>query len=131
MWSIVKSNRAYDDIVPWLQANRCPYMYDVETVKAANEYGIYRYPIGSDFDGDVYEGGWKDGKAYGQGTYTFSDDDVFKDDNQHKQGVYTYASGQGTVILNLITYANGEVYVGGFKYGKKHGQGKNTYANDL
>ena len=44
-WPIVKSNRAYDDVVTWLQANRCPYMYDDNTVKTANEYGIYRFAM--------------------------------------------------------------------------------------
>ena len=33
MWSIVKSNTAYKDIEAWLRANRCPHVYDAETVK--------------------------------------------------------------------------------------------------
>jgi len=69
-WPIVKSSRAYDDMVPWLQANRCPYMYDDETLKTANEYGIYR-----NANGNVYEGEWRDGKYYGQGKFTWPDGD--------------------------------------------------------
>ena len=82
-WPIVKSSRAYDDIVPWLRANRCPYIYDDESKKTANEYGIYRYP-----DGSAYEGGFKDGKKHGQGKYTFANGDVYegnwKDDKMQR-----------------------------------------------
>ena len=52
-WPIVKSSTAYDDIVSWLKANRCPYIYDAETVKIASEYGIYRH-----VNGGVFEGEW-------------------------------------------------------------------------
>ena len=105
-WPIVKSSRAYDDMVPWLRANRCPYMYDAETKKTANEYGIYRFANGS-----VYEGEWRDGKRTGQGKSTWPDGDVyeggFKDDKRHGQGKYTYA--------------NGNVYEGGYKDDNVHG----------
>ena len=113
-WPIVKSSRAYDDIAPWLKANRCPYIYDAETVETANEYGIYRID-----DGDVYEGDWRNGMSHGQGKYTWPDGDVYeggwKDDKQHGHGKYTYASG--------------EVYEGGWKDDNKHGQGKHTWAD--
>jgi hypothetical protein len=39
-WPIVESNAMYDDVVPWLQANRCPRIYTNVTVKTANDYGI-------------------------------------------------------------------------------------------
>ena len=64
-WPIVKSSRAYDDVVPWLQANRCPYMYDAITEKTADVYGISRY-----HSGEVYEGSYKDGSHHGQGKFT-------------------------------------------------------------
>ena len=67
-WPIVKSSRAYDDIVPWLKANRCPYMYDDETVETANEYGIYRYDDDYDDDDDDYD-------------YDNDDDNDVNDDN--------------------------------------------------
>jgi len=112
-WPIVKSSRAYDDMVPWLKANRCPYIYDDESVKTANEDGIYRY------DGGVYEGEWKDGKKHGRGRYKSADGDVYegcyKDDNLYGQCTATYASGA--------------VYEGGFEDGKRHGKGKTTWAN--
>ena len=80
-WPIVKSSRAYDDGVPWLKANGCPYIYDAETVEIANEYGIYRY-----VNSGVYEGEWRDGKAHGQGKYTYAHGSVhegsYKDDKK-------------------------------------------------
>ena len=113
IWSIVKSSRALDDMVPWLHANRCPYMYDDETKKTANEYGIYRFA-----NGDVYEGGWKDGKKYGIGKYTWVSGAIYKggwSDNK-KDGPGTY------------TWPDGNVYEGGYKNSKKD-QGKYTWAN--
>jgi uncharacterized protein (DUF2147 family) len=63
MWSIVKGNTAYKDIETWLRTNRCPRVYDAETVKTANECGIHRHA-----NGNVYEGGKvldpKNGKSY-------------------------------------------------------------------
>ena len=114
MWSIVKSNTAYKDIEAWLRANRCPRVYDAETVKTANEYGIYHRAYG-----EVYEGSWKDGNYRGQGKCTFANGNVYegswKDDYRHGQG--------------KLTFANGDVYEGSWKDDKKHGQGKYTYAN--
>jgi len=58
VWPIVKSCAKYNDIVPWLRLNRCPYVYDAETKMTANEYGIYHYIVGEN-DGWSYEGNWK------------------------------------------------------------------------
>ena len=69
LWSIVESNVSYIDIIPWLRANRCPYVYDDETIKTANEYGRYRYFQHTfwPFNYRVYEGMFKDGRFHGQG----------------------------------------------------------------
>ena len=85
VWPIVESSAMYDDVVPWLQANRIPRMYNAITVLAANNYGIYEYPISEEEDDDddydyestmfdVYEGEWKDGKKEGKGTLTYFED---------------------------------------------------------
>ena len=137
MWSIVKSNTAYKDIEAWLRANRCPHVYDAETVKTANEYGIHRGAYGC-----VYEGSWKDGKYHGQGKYTWTSGNVYegssKDGKAHGQGKVTYANGEvyeGSYKDNKrhgqgkFTCANGEIYEGSWKDNKKHGQGKLAYAN--
>lgn len=80
MWLIVKGNHAYDDILPWLRVNKCPHVYDIETAKTANEYGILRYSIHyrrRKFQCNCsswacnynyrYEGDWVEGKMHGQG----------------------------------------------------------------
>ena len=58
-WPIVESNAMYDDVIPWLQANRCPRIYTDITVLAANDYGIYRRHKRGFYDGD-----WRDGKRH-------------------------------------------------------------------
>ena len=136
-WPIVKSSRAYDDIEPWLKANRCPYIYDAETVKTASEYGIYRYA-----SGDMYEGEWRNGKLMGQGKYTYADGDIheggYKDDKRRGQGKYICVNGDAYEGCfknskhhgqGKYSYANGTVYEGCWKYHKKHGVGKMTYAD--
>jgi hypothetical protein len=138
-WPIVESNAMYDDVVPWLQANRCPRMYTAITVLTANDYGIYTYVIAEeadenededeDEDEDVnsarYEGDWKDGMKHGQGRITFTDDDEYDEiiyegswvDNAKCVYVGFFENdeyhGQGTLIN-----ANGSVYVGVFGHDK-------------
>jgi len=137
MWAVVKRSRAYDDIQPWLRANRCRYIYNRVTMKTANEYGIYRYA-----DGGVYEGDWRNGKYNGQGSYTYAGGDIYegewRDGKRHDQGKYTYINGdvyegcwkdgdyhgQGK-----ISYPDGEVYEGEWRDGKRHGQGRYTCNN--
>ena len=71
------------------------------------------------YNGDVYEGEWKDDKKNGQGIYRFSDGRVYegewKDDNRN---------GLGT-----MTWPNGVVYEGEWKDNKMNGQGKMTLAD--
>ena len=78
-WPAVKSHIRYKDIEPWLIANRCPYMYDDETKKTANVYGIYR-----DENNGCYEGTWKDGKRLGQGKYTSANGSVIEGEWREK-----------------------------------------------
>jgi hypothetical protein len=71
-----------------------------------------------------YSGTWKDGKRYGQGTYTYSNGDKyvgeFKDDKKHGQGTFTWApNSEGT----------GDKYVGEWRDDKKNGQGTYSYAS--
>jgi len=69
------------------------------------------------FNGDKYEGEFKDGKRHGQGTYTFKDGRIYV--GEFKDGA---SHGQGT-----IKYKDGSMYVGEFKDGKRHGQGTIKY----
>jgi hypothetical protein len=98
---LVASSAEYRDIEPWLEENRCPFMYDNDSVKTANVYGIYRYVDDDDDDVDdnyLYEGEFKDGKFHGHGKYTYADGDVYeggyKHDFRHGHGKYTYADGE-------------------------------------
>ena len=69
--------------------------------------------------GNKYVGEWKNGKIYGQGTYTFADGDKYVGDWRNNK-----PNGQGT-----FTFADGDKYVGEFRDGKKHGQGTYTRAD--
>ncbi len=67
--------------------------------------------------GHRYEGGWKDGKRHGQGTFTSSNgryEAGWKDDLFH--GQYTFTS------------ANGDTIRGEYKDGEKHGESTFTSA---
>jgi hypothetical protein len=119
-WPAVKSHIRYKDIEPWLIANRCPYMYDIETKKTANIYGIYRYEVEEEDDiSYVYEGNWRRGKFHGQGKLTYADGEVYE--GAWKAGM---RHGQGK-----CTYASGSVYEGDYKDDLRNGQGKYTFAD--
>eukprot|EP00911_Craspedida_sp_UC1_P002268 UC1_evm1s1721 len=79
-------------------------------------------------NGNVYEGGWKDNKFYGQGKYTWSDGDVYegeyKDDVQHGQGKFTAGTnGSGRDFTCDEGFKAHSVYEGGYHEGKRHGVG--------
>ena len=116
LWVIVESNIAYNDIVPWLRANRCPRVYTVATLKTANEYGIFRY------NNDCYEGGWKEGKRHGQGKYTWANGSIYG--GGWKDGQKGNRHGHGKQI-----YPDGNVYEGRWKNNQRHGYGKLTYSD--
>ena len=67
-------------------------------------------------DGDIYQGGYKNGEMDGQGTFTYANGDIYQ--GGFKNGKM---DGQGT-----YTDANGNKYQGGFKNGKMDGQGTYT-----
>ncbi|KAL9179048.1 hypothetical protein ACHAXT_000090 [Thalassiosira profunda] len=73
------------------------------------ERGIIDYP-----NGDVYEGGLKDGKRHGRGVCKFACGSIYdcewQDDAPHGEGRFTAS--------------NGHIYVGEIKDGKKHGKGR-------
>ena len=60
-----------------------------------NEIDITK--LGYEYNGNKYEGEWKDGKKHGQGTYTWSNGDVYegewKDNNPNGQGTLTFPDG--------------------------------------
>ena len=59
----------------------------------ANDISTHEYA-----NGDVYEGGWKDGKREGRGKMTFADGQVyegdFKSGTEEGHGIRTYATHQ-------------------------------------
>jgi len=84
--------------------------------------------------GNVYEGGFKNGKPHGRGTYTWTDGNVhkglFKDGKKHGNGTYAWASGRVYEGLwknykrdgnGTFTNAKGDVYEGKWEKGKRHG----------
>ncbi len=96
-----------------LQIGGGTYIGDVVDGRA-NGQGTYTFP-----DGYKYVGEWKDGKQHGQGTYTTAGGNKYvgekTDGKKHGQGTYTFADGRK--------------YVGEWKDSKKHGQGTYTYAD--
>eukprot|EP01012_Entosiphon_sulcatum_P019225 TRINITY_DN24066_c0_g1_i1.p1 TRINITY_DN24066_c0_g1~~TRINITY_DN24066_c0_g1_i1.p1 ORF type:complete len:144 (-),score=10.82 TRINITY_DN24066_c0_g1_i1:188-619(-) len=76
--------------------------------------------------GDIYEGGWKDGKKEGWGTYLFKEsgnlyEGEWRRGLKHGRGIFTYSLGdryQGEWHTNLMhghgvyTYRNGTAYMG-------------------
>ena len=89
------------------------YVGEVKNGKAHGQ-GTYTYP-----DGRKYVGEWKDNKYHGQGTFTFPDGSKYvgewKDSKYHGQGTFTFA--------------HGDKYVGEYKDGKSNGQGTYTWLN--
>ena len=114
IWPVVESISQYNDIVPWLLANRCPYMYSAETVKTASVYGIYRSG-----GGEVYDGDWLNGTANGQGKLVLPDGEIYEGECRDDE-----RNGQGKNV-----YADGKIYEGGWRDDKRDGQGKNIYAD--
>ena len=88
-------------------------------------------------NGDQYEGGFKDGKKHGQGTYIFANSKEkyvgeWMEDMMTGEGTFTMREGHVYICWFLdskfhgkgtINFDNGDKYVGKFKDGKKHGQG--------
>ena len=79
----------------------------------------YAHGYNSNFHGEKYVGEWNNGNMHGQGTFTYSNGDIYegelKDNKMHGQGTFTYA--------------HGDKYEGGYNYGKFHGQGTITLAD--
>ena len=67
----------------------------------------------------VYEGGYRDGRMHGHGTYTWADGEGYeggyRDGKEHGHGTYTWASG--------------DLYEGEYRDGKEHGWGIYTAAD--
>jgi hypothetical protein len=91
-------------------------------------------------NGEKYEGEFRDGKANGQGTYTWPDGDryvgEFRDGKANGQGTYTSADGRRYVGewrddekegQGTYTWPNGEKYEGEFRDGYMTGQGTSTW----
>ena len=66
-----------------------------------NCYGSYVFGSNTKWDGDKYEGEYKDNRHHGIGTYTYG-----------LKGKWA-----------------GDMYIGQYKIGKRNGQGTYTYAN--
>jgi hypothetical protein len=95
-------------------------------------------------DGQRYEGGFKNNKMHGQGTYIFADGEKYvgewKDGLNHGQGTTTLANGnkyEGEYKNNkrngqgTYTYSDGRKYEGEWKDGKQHGQGTYTFTDGV
>ena len=86
----------------------------VSETKETKDDDIHAYE-----DGSQYKGGWKDGKAQGQGTLTYPNGDQyigeFKSGKRHGQGIYTRTDGSR--------------YIGEWKNGKANGLGSREYSD--
>lgn len=60
------------------------------------------------FNGEIYNGQWKDGLMHGQGLYSYPDGSEFF-------GTFE----EGTKTSGKLKYANGDLYTGDFKDGLK------------
>ena len=96
----------------------------------------------SEFAGDKFVGGFKNGNPHGQGTYTYASGDKYvgeyRNGKKHGQGTYTHARGDKYVGeyrngkkhgQGTYTFVNGDKYVGEHRNGKAHGQGAVTFAS--
>ena len=95
------------------------------------------------FNGNSYEGEWKDGKMHGKGTYKSADgysyEGEYKYGWRNGKGISKYPDGSveydGEYKHDLVhgkgthNYVNGDVYTGEYRAGKQHGKGVMTYAN--
>ena len=136
LWYLVEQYAEYNDIVPWLLKNKCPYAYDSNKLKIsiddANIYGTTTTfldglnrtgPSKNSYMLESYEGDWRDGKKNGEGKGVFdlgghNEVEIYegswKDDMRH---------GYGKLSSSLI----GFVYEGDWKDDKVHGYGKMIY----
>ncbi len=94
------------------------------------------------YNGDGYEGQWKEGKFHGQGRYTFANGNVYEgqwvENKRTGYGVFTWPSGdryEGAFVNSrrhgqgTYRYADGNVFEGAWENGKRNGLGKLTYAD--
>jgi len=94
------------------------------TGKWHNCFGRYVAELNDAWNGDTYEGEFKDGLFSGQGTYYYLANNQFRGDKyvgEFKDGKY---NGLGT-----YTYSNGDKYTGTQKNNMRHGQGIFIFAN--
>jgi len=68
-------------------------------------------------DGSTYDGEWKEGQRYGNGTLTYEDGAKY-------EGEWKDGEMDGT---GIFTWSNGDKYEGDWKNGKKNGQGTIFY----
>lgn len=92
-------------------------------------------------NGDQYEGGFKDGKKHGQGTYIFANSKEkyvgeWMEDMMTGEGTFTMREGHVYIGWFLdskfhgkgtINFDNGDKYVGAFKDDTMHGKGTYTF----
>jgi len=83
--------------------------------------------------GQVYVGGFKNDKFCGKGKMTFEDGDTyegdFKNDEFHGKGKMTFASGCSWANSIHVDYARSAVYDGDFENDNRHGHGTMTYSD--
>ena len=83
--------------------------------------------------GQVYVGGFKNDKFCGKGKMTFKDGDTyegnFKNDEFHGKGKMTFASGCSWANSIHVDYARSAVYDGDFENDNRHGHGTMTYSD--
>ena len=87
-------------------------------------WGRYKVELHATDKGDVFEGEWLDGSPHGLGTY------YHQADNQYRGTKYVGEFRYGNRhVQGKLTFPDGSKYVGEYKDGKRHGQGIFTFAD--
>ena len=87
----------------------------------------------SNSDGGFYLGEWKNDTWHGKGSFTFSDGEaesgIYVNGELINPSTETFSNGDQLLdngdytTFGTFTYENGDEYTGGFKLGKRHGEG--------
>ena len=103
----------------------------------------YRCPSLDDESGEIYEGGWTDGKRNGKGVCLFADGLIYEGSwaggveagfgqlmTAERRLVYSGEWLDGSIHGHgTYTFANGDKYMGDWKEGQRHGRGEYLWAN--
>ncbi len=113
---------------------------DVNTLKPTKGFGAYVFK-----NGDGYEGNWKNGQMYGEGTYFYQKSGeryIGTWKNGYRSGEGQLFNAKGNLLYDgnwsndmrngegIYFYDNGSRYIGTWKNDQQHGTGKHTIPDE-